>query len=205
MMAFIIPMSASLSKVMASVRIRRSDHDLMSGHRSSGKPSRSAVRRDGSWAARSCDHLEPALVGHRRRAARRCGTAGTPVVVLHGPRREPAADEPTLREVLGVVEGDGVRLLHGDVRPVGAAGGEHVAAPLDVDHVGVAGDDPVVVGVAVDGRLAAGPGEELVHPVEVDPPVGIEQVDRQARPSPSCPQRTDCHAAAPAATRPRRR
>ena len=53
MMALITPMAASLSKVTASVRISRSDHDLMSSQRSSGKPSRSAVRRDGSWAARS--------------------------------------------------------------------------------------------------------------------------------------------------------
>mgnify|MGYP003429092836 CR=1 FL=1 len=45
MMALITPMAASLSKVTASVRISRSDHDLMSSQRSSGKPSSLAVRR----------------------------------------------------------------------------------------------------------------------------------------------------------------
>ena len=67
----------------------------------------------------------------------------------------------------------------GDVGPVGAPRREHVAAALDVEHVGVAGDDPVAVGVAVHGRLAAGPGEELVHPIEVRPPGRIEQVGRR--------------------------
>ena len=73
MIAFIIPISASLSKVMTSVRISRSDHDFTSSQRSSGKPSRSAVSRDGSCAARSCDHLELPLRRPPRRAARRCG------------------------------------------------------------------------------------------------------------------------------------
>ena len=176
MMALITPISASWSRVIESVRISRSDHDLMSSQRSSGKPRRSAVRRDGSWAARSWTT-----------SSRPCVADGVDelvdprleerLVLLHGPGREPPADEPALLEVLGIVEGDHVRLLHPDVGPVGAPRGEHVAAPLDVDQVGVAGDGPQAVGlVAVHGCFAAGPGEEVVHPVEVGPPGRVEQV-----------------------------
>ena len=65
MIADITPMAASGSRSIESVRMSRSDHVLMSSQRSSGNPRRSAVSRDGSWAARSCTTSSCAGVGDR--------------------------------------------------------------------------------------------------------------------------------------------
>ena len=177
MMAPITPISACSSRVIESVRMRRSDHDLMSSHRSSGKPEQVGGEPRRELGGEVVDHLEPPL---RRLTASMSSSMRdwrNGLVLLDGPGREPPADEAALLEVLRVVEGDHVRLLHPDVGPVGARRREHVAAALDVEQVGVAGDRPEAVGVvAVDGCLAAGPGEEVVHPVEVDPPRRVEQV-----------------------------
>jgi hypothetical protein len=93
-------------------------------------------------------HLEAAALGHRGQQLvdARGQERG---VVLHGPGREAATHEAALRKVLRVVQRDRVRLFLGDVRPVRTTRREHITPSFDVDDIGMPGDDPVAVGVAV--------------------------------------------------------
>jgi len=90
----------------------RSDHDLMSAQQVRGEAR-------GQLRGQVLDHLELPLGGHgvEQLVDARLEEG---LVLVHGLGREPPAEEAALLDVLGVVEGDGVRLVHVEVGPIGA-------------------------------------------------------------------------------------
>ena len=152
------PKNADSSKLMASMRMRRSDHSLTWRQLVLGEAEQVAREPGRELAGDGVDDLDPARVTRGRgdgvdeAGDHRLEPGG---LVPHGPGREAAVDQTPLLEVLGVVAGDHVRLGGRLVDPVGAQRREDLVVPLDVEHVGVAGDGPeAVLLVAVHGSLA---------------------------------------------------
>ena len=177
-----------MSDAAESMRMRRSDQLLTSRQRSSGKPSRFAVSRPGSWAASASttsaspsrctvvDELVDAVVDEPLEGGSdRLDRAGC----------EAGADHAALRHVLGIVLGDHVHLVRAAPRAVGGAGRELLGAALDVEELGVADDRPETVRLVAPHRSGgARLGEERVHGVDITPERRCKQVGGRHGPGP---------------------
>ena len=174
--------------------MRRSDQRWTSGHRSSGNPSRWAVRRAGRGAASS------ETTSTSPRSIQR---VDQPVhdpdqqrfEVPHPLRGEPARDQPAVLGVDRVVEGDHVRFVRRVEGAVPQPRDEDVVATLHVHHIGMVGDGPQPVLLVAGQRPGlAQAAERLVHAVEVHVELGVQQIgDLGHRRAAGC----DCHRTAP--------